>query len=278
MLLKTAAVATAFLLACCQSVPIPSSAEEVVRRLGDPDAAAADAAMIELVRGGPPNAPPLKKALATCDDPHFRARAERALAICAVDAPVVKGLKVGLGADRAAVQPGETVQFRTTLCNVTSEPHRLIVGWSHGPQVSSALRDGTAMQRLDPWRGDSGQAEYRRFGHCGTGSQPVYLKLAPWSSETFTTTALFQQAREDRQDPPRWPTGAFSFGSSTAPVKDHDVFLDVDPAANGGTLRLRVNWTARGDDLTERIGGEPLDVWRGTLTSNVVEIALRQPR
>ena len=88
--MKTAAAAV--LLTLCVSAQKPgTAAATVIQRLTDPDAAAADAAMIDLIRGGPSSAPVLAQALAACKDAAFRARAERALAICSVDAPVVDG-------------------------------------------------------------------------------------------------------------------------------------------------------------------------------------------
>ena len=89
----------------------------------------------------------LREALASCQEPRFRARAERALLLCAVDAPAANGLRAGLRADRTELKPDEVVQFTTTVCNVTDAPIRLLVGCSNSRD--RALNSGAMLQRLE---------------------------------------------------------------------------------------------------------------------------------
>jgi hypothetical protein len=253
--------AAAVLLATSLPAQKPGTAEElVIKRLTSPDAAAADAAMIDLMRGGIANVPVLKNALATCKDPGFRDRAERALAICAVDAPVDNGVKVGLRADHGEVKPGETVTFTATVCNVSDKPVALFLGMSYSGNV---LQNGLALQRRD-----GEQARFGSVGFCGTGAQALVAQLPAWSSKEFTMPCEYR-LQPKANDVITHPTPHLAMAW---------VFLPVDPAVDGGKVKLRLHWEV---DPTKAGGMVKPDVkpdWKGTLASNTIELQLRESR
>lgn len=258
-------LAAAVLFATCLSAQKPSTAEElVIKRLTSTDAAAADAAMVDLIRGGIANVPVLKNALATCKDPAFRARAERALAICAVDAPVDNGVKMGLRADRKEVKPGESVAFTATVCNVSDKPAALFFGMSYS---GNALENGLALQRRDTG-GEGEQARFGSVGFCGTGAQALVEVLPPWSSKEFTMAAEYRLQ----------PKADTSITHATPHLAMNWVFLPVDPAVDGGKVKLRLHWQV---DPTKTGGMVPPKAqpdWKGTLVSNTIELQLRESR
>lgn len=260
MFTKTAVAAV--LVAACLSAQRPGSAEElVIRRLSNPDAAAADAAMIDFIRGGVYSVVPLKNALAVCQDPKVRARAERALAICAVDAPVDNGVKVGLRVDRKEVKPGESVKLTATVCNVSDAPVAIHVGVSYS---GSVLENGLSLQRLAADGEAKDQARFGAVGFCATGAQVLVEVLPPWSSKEFVTTAKYQlQPKPDSRTGPG-PQLAINY-----------VFLPVDPDADGGklTLRLRHEVDPAADKDFQSPKAKP--DWKGKLVSNTIELQLR---
>jgi uncharacterized repeat protein (TIGR01451 family) len=255
--------AAVLFLACALPGQKPGSPESlVIKRLGNPDAAAADAAMIDLIRGGPSSAPVLERALALCKEPQFRARAERALAICAVDAPVHDGVKIGLRADRKEVAPGEQITFTATLCNVGDTPVAVFLGMSYSGNV---LTNGLALQRVAATGEGDVQARFGNVGFCGTGAQPLVEVLQPWTSRTFTMPVQYRTATK--------------VGTSI----EHDgphlamdwVFLPVDPHAGGGVAKLRLHWNVDPETAVGMVPPEAKPDWKGTLVSNPVELRLR---
>jgi hypothetical protein len=262
---KTAA-ATVLCLACCLPAQKPGSPEDlVIKRLGNPDAAAADAAMIDLIRGGPSSAPVLAKALELCKEQAFRARAERALAICAVDAPVHDGVKVGLRADRKAVKPGEQVTFTATLCNVGDKPVAICLGMSYSGNV---LSNGLALQRLAAPEQGGEQARFGSVGFCGTGAQALVEVLQPWTSKVFTMAVEYRaQAKAGTVIEHAGPHLALNW-----------VFLPVDPQADHGVARLRLCWDVDPAKAGGMVAPEVRPDWKGTLVSNVVELRLHEGR
>jgi len=251
------------LSAICLPAQKPGSAEAlVIKRLGNPDAAAADAAVADLIRGGTANVPALRGALAAIKDQQVRARAERALAICTVDAPVVNGVKIGLRADRKELKPGETATLTATLCNVSDAPVALFLGTS---TLGNVLGNGAALQRLDPQQEGGEQARFAGMGICGTGSRAVVETLPPWSSKEFTLRAEYRL--EPKKD---------SMIQHEGPFLDMDrMFLPVEPTADGGKVKLRLYWNV---DPSTAHGIDPKfnPDWKGTLASNAIEILLRE--
>jgi hypothetical protein len=258
MFMKTAAVV---LFAACLSAQKPATAEELlIRRLSNPDAAAADAAMIDLIRGGPPSAVVLKSALANCQDPKFRERADRALGICSVDAPIDNGVKVGLRADRTEVKPGQTVAFTATVCNVSDAPVAICLGMS---STGNALERGFALQRVDA--DGTQQARLSFMGVCGTGAQAIVVVLPPWTSKEFTTKVEYRlKPHPDK------------FVQYDGPHFAADlVFLPVEPEVEGGKVKLRLHLEV---DPAMAAGREPANTkpdWKGTLESNTIALQLR---
>jgi hypothetical protein len=253
------------LSAICLPAQKPGTAPElVIKRLSNPDAAAADAAVVDLIRGGTANAPVLREALAALEDPQVRARAERALAICAVDAPVVNGVKIGLCTDRKELKPGETAAFTATLCNVSDAPVALFLGMSYSGNV---LLNGLALQRLDEQRKDGGeQARFGSVGFCGTGAWAIVESVPPWSSKEFTLRAEYRL--EPKQD---------SMIEHKGPFLDMGiVFLPVDPTLDGGKVKLRLHWDVDPSVARDMADPKAKPDWKGTLVSNMIEILLRE--
>lgn len=239
-----------------------SAADLVVRRLSNTDAAAADAAMADLIRGGPANVPVLQKVLATTKDAACRARAERALALCVVDAPVANGVKVGLAADRKEVAPGQAVKLTATVCNVTDKPIALFLGI-----LDNALVSGAALQQCAADGAATGQAHYSGFGGCGFGAWPIVEVLPPWSTRQFVLSPTFRVETEDRgfvrREGPRLESGMF--------------ILPLADAEKGGTVRLRLAWTIDPEQARPWDPSCKAD-WKGELRSNAIELRLPKPR
>ena len=240
-----------------------SAADLVVRRLSNPDAAAADAAMVDLIRGGPSNVPVLQKVLATTKDAACRTRAERALALCVVDAPVANGVKVGLAAERKEVVPGQVVNLTATVCNVTDKPIALFVGL-----LDNVLEDGTALQQCAADGAVLGQARFCGRAHCGFGLVPIVEVLPPWSSRQFVLRATYRVELDDeffvRHDGPRLTTT----GRFVLPLAD---------AEQGDTVRLRLACTID-PELAKALDPSCNADWKGELCSNAVELRLRAAR
>lgn len=246
--------------------PSPSSAAELVaRRLANADAVAADAAMVDLIRGGPANVSVLKSVLAAAKEPACRARAERALALCVVDAPVANGLKIGLAADKKEIAPGQAVTLTATVCNVTDKPISLYLGMSYSGNV---LQNGLALQQCTAAGETLGQGRFGSVGFCGTGAQRIVEVLPPWSSKPFSLTATYRVEPDGKgviqHDGPHL---AVDYG-----------FLALADAKAGDTLRLRIGWTVdptKPDGFTPK---PPENDWKGELRSNVVELRVQKPQ
>lgn len=153
----------------------------VIDRLRNPDPAAADAAMIDLMRGGSANAPLLERVLARELPSVVRIRAARALAVCAIESPARDGIKVGLRAERRdLVRGGLGTRLVVTLANVGDAPVRLLLGSTTRGNV---LQNGLALQREaaagPPVRAQSVQ------GVCDTGERPLLVQLRPWTTRRF---------------------------------------------------------------------------------------------
>jgi hypothetical protein len=241
----------------------PGSAEElVIQRLGNRDAAAADGAVVDLIRGGTANAALLRKVLAASVDARVRERAERALAICSVDAPVENGVKIGLRADKQELKPGESAVFTATLCNVSDQPVAICLGISYSGNV---LQNGLALEQVGS---DGASAEHARFGRvsfCGTGAQALVELLPPWSSRQFTTTAEYRiepkpDSRVDHQGPH---------------LAANWVFLPL-ALDTGGKVKLRLQHDVDPASAGSMVPPEVKSDWKGTLTSNTVELTLRK--
>nr|HET7859077.1 hypothetical protein [Caldimonas sp.] len=255
-------VTAAVLLATCLAAQQPHSAVDLVlQRLGNRDAAAADAAMIDLIRGGPPNLPLLQRALAAAKEPACRTRIERALALCIVDAPIDNGLKVGLRADAKAVAPGDTVTLTATVCNVTDRPAALFLGMSYSGNV---LENGLALQQCDRDGKALAQGRLGQVGFCGTGAHAIVEVVPPWSTKEFVVAASYRVAP---------PTEGCIRHDGPHLAVDY-AYLPLQRAADG-TLRVRLWWTV--DPAVAHRGGEDAakTSWAGTLVSNPIELTLR---
>jgi hypothetical protein len=261
--MKTVLALTMFALAV--TAQKPGSAEDLMqKRLGSPDAADADAAMINLIRGGTASVPVLRNVLTTTQDAQVRARAERALAICTVDAQVANGVKIGLRADRNELKPGEAVTFTATLCNVSDAPVALFLGMNYSGNV---LLNGLALQRVDAQREGGGeQARFGSVGFCGTGAQAIVEVVPPWSSREFAMKAEYHiEPKKDDRIPYMGPR--FELGY---------VFLPTDTPLDGGKLKLRLHWDVDPSAARGMVEPKAKPDWKGTLVSNTIEVLLRE--
>lgn len=267
--LVTALVATLVTALFATALPSqePSRTEETVNRmierLGDPRADLADATMLGLMRGGTASAPLLRAMMAKAISPGVRARVERALAICAVEAPIVNGLKVGLRADRPTIAFGDSVELTATLCNVSDAPINIYLGMSFSGNV---LENGLALRALGSSVEDSfEQGRFGPVGFCGTGAYRIVVKLAPWTSQEFSMNAKLSSG-----------------------VKKDEFILCSEPHLNMGlaylplppkskSLRLQVNHKI-GRKQAGGIAEQKVERdWQGTLVSNELRLDLRSP-
>jgi hypothetical protein len=257
-------IATAVLFSACLTAQKPATADElVVRRLANPDAAAADAAMVDLIRGGTANAPVLQRVLAATKDAAVRARVERALTICKVDAPATNGLKVGLVADRRELVPGQAITLTATVCNVTDRPVALYLGMSYSGNV---LENGLALQQGATDGGTVAQSLFGRVGFCGTGAHAVVEVLPAWSSKQFALTATY------REDSP--PDGVIRHDGPHLAVAHAYLPLAMEPRARG-EVRVRLGWTVdpkeiKASGFPRPAGDAKATDWQGALRSNDV--------
>lgn len=245
--------------------PDPEFVTRTLARLGDRKAETADAAMVTLIRGGPQSVPLLQAVLAKAKEGPARVRAERALAICSVDAPVVDGVKIGLRADKETVADGGSVQLTATLCNVSDAPVAVYLGMSYSGNV---LENGLALHRVDE-AGEGEQARLGPVGFCGTGAQPVVVVLAPWSSQTFTAPATLRLT-----PPPAEEKGVVAI---EGPHLRLGWFTYLPVAADAKSVRLRVQHEVDPKTAFGMVEPKAKPDWAGTLRSNDVTLDVRAP-
>jgi len=240
--------------------PDPEFVARTLARLANRRAETADAAMVTLIRGGPQSVPLLQAVLAKTKEGPARVRAERALAICSVDAPVVDGVKIGLRGDKATVADGGSLQLTATLCNVSDAPVAVYLGMSYSGNV---LENGLALHRIDE-AGEGVQARLGPVGFCGTGAHPLVVVLAPWSSQTFSARATL------RLTPP--PEAEKGVVAVEGPHLQLGPFTFLPIAADAKTVRLRVQHEVDPQTAGGMVEPKVKPDWAGTLRSNEVTL------
>lgn len=260
--MKTHSAMIALLFAGLAHAQVPFSTVALVRkRLGAADPAAAEAAMLDLIRGGAPNVPVLRAVLACKPAPPVSTRAERALAICLVDAPEKDGVKVGLFVDRSEAKPGDTITFTVRLCNVSPAPIEMCLGMSYS---GNALVNALALNQAVPGNEAGQQARFGDVDFCGTRARPIVVKLDSFTTHDFTTVVTY------RTEP-----SADSYFHDKGPHLESDrgrVFLPLEPTADGEvTLRVRHTLSIL---PAQQDSGRDKPTWAGTLQSNSVTLRL----
>jgi hypothetical protein len=253
------------LTTCLAAQESRSAVELVAKRLADANATKADAAMVDLIRGGTSNVPVLRQVLAATKDPACRARAERALALCSIDAPAENGVKVGLRSDRTTVAPGDAVTLTATIGNVTDRPIAIYLGMSFS---GNALENGLALQQCDRDGAAGDQGRFGRVGFCGTGAHAIVEVVPPWSTKQFTTLAIYHERAIKTAIPHDGPHLGVG----------HGVFVPVTPEPDGNRVRLRVHFAVDPDELVRALDPATKPEWKGTLVSNPVVLQLRATR
>lgn len=245
----------------------PKLVQLTVARLGSEVTKAADETMIALIRGDRASVPLLRAVLAAEPNAAAARRARQALRICEIDAPIEKGLKVGLAADVETVKPGDAIRLTTTLCNVSDEPIALYLGMSYSGNVlengASLARQETPAEKVEStWL----QARFGAVGFCGTGAEPIVVRLEPWTTREFATKLEFRTEKKP------------------VDVCDHDgphlaasfVYLPLDPKQRTVALQTRLEVDAKEADRL----GEPKQKanWSGSVRSNVLEVAIGEAK
>ncbi|MEQ1631923.1 MAG: hypothetical protein ABL997_06090 [Planctomycetota bacterium] len=263
-------ILAAFLFAslAAQEKPVdPKLVERTIARLDSADAKAAEAVTIALMRGDVASVPLLRAVLSTKPKPAVAERAQRALRLCEVAAPIENGLKTGLSADVEHLKPGESIRLTTTLCNVSDEPIAVYLGMSYSGNV---LENGLAIARQDTPEAD-GEPEWRKaefgaVGFCYTGAKPIVVKIEPWTTREFVTMLEFRAEKK--------PDDACHHDGPHL-AADY-VFLPLDPKQR--TLRLRVRTELDGAEARGHAEPEHAPTWKSPIRSNVVEVAIGEKR
>lgn len=244
--------------------PDPGLVERTIAKLANADAKAAEATTVALIRGDQGSVPLLRAVLASRPAPAVRERAERALRICSIDAPIENGLKVGLQADQGALAAGKPIRLTSTLCNVTDRPIAVYLGMSYSGNV---LENGLALVQQVP-AGTPGAVDGRvaaRFGavgFCGTGAQPIVAVVPPWSTHECVMALEYRTAAK--------PDDACKHDGAhlAAPW----VFLPLVPTA--GRVQLQVHQEVVAAEARGMVEPAHQPDWNGVLRSNVLELAV----
>lgn len=251
---------------CCKRNPT----DLLITRLGDADEARAEAAARDLIRGGPAVAAPLRDALEKNDDKTFVTRAERVLAMCVVEGPVVDGLRVGLTVDGDVLEPGKKLTLTTTVCNLTDEE---VVIWTGMSYAGNVFETGASVRRIveDDCEVTEQQAACGT-GFCGTGAYPLTVTIPAWGFRQFEIPAVYYTGAEGEEQKP------FPMGGVGAHLRlGNFMYLQVEEE---GSFRLRLSHQAKLLEKGATWWKEPEEGrpnWTGMLESNAVSIELRSP-
>jgi hypothetical protein len=262
-------------LAAQDKPPDAGLVDRTITRLAAADSKVADQAMIALIRGDRGSVPLLQAVLARQPAGAVAERARRALQICAIDAPIVNGLKLGLAADQVRLAPGDAVTLTSTLCNPTDAPIAVFLGMSYSGNV---LENAEGLARPVPPEAEGAvdgwiRARFGAVGFCGTGAKPIVVVVEPWSARQFRMP-LEYRARSKVDDPCQHDGPHLA-----APY----VLLPLDPTQRRVRLQIRhqvmADASAAGE-VEPRAKVEPAAKtnWTGDLTSNLVELELLDER
>lgn len=231
-------------LAAQNKDPDPGLIEPTIARLADADPKVADAAMIALIRDDRASVPVLQAVLAKKPEPAAAERAERALRICQIDAPVENGVKVGLAVDLERLWPEDEANLTTTVCNLTDAPIALFLGTT---VLGNVLHNGLAFTQQDEPGVEPGRPVFPvvSFGHCGTFARPIVVVVQPWSTLSFEARIV-------------------------APVQSQLPRAVPQPAGRKVTLQVQHEVVA--DQARGLVNHGPKPDWNGMLRSNAVVI------
>lgn len=245
----------------------PQLVQTTVARLGSEIGKDADDAMISLIRGDRASVPLLLAVLAAEPSAEASRRAQQALRICEIDAPIEKGLKVGLAADVEKVKSGESIRLTTTLCNVSDQPIALYLGMSYSGNV---LENGLSLARQDATneKGETSwtQARFGAIGFCGTGAQPIIVKIEPWTTREFSTQLELRSERKP---------GDMCNHDGPHLAADF-VYLPLDP--NQSVVRLQTRLEVELAEAQTPGRRPEKSNWSGPLRSNGIEVAIGEKR
>lgn len=248
--------------------------DRTITRLAAADSKVADEAMIALIRGDRGSVPLLQAVLARQPVEAVAERARRALQICAIDAPVENGVKLGLAADKVRLAPGDAVTLTSTLCNLTDAPITLWVGMSPS---GNALENGAMLARPVPPDSKgafAGVIEARwHVGFCGTGAQAVVVVVEPWSVQQFAMPLQYRVAA----------VGGGTYRHDGPHLAAPYVFLPLDPTQQRVQVQIWREFHADTSDegkAKRKAKVEPgaMTYFTGRLVSNLVELELLDER
>ena len=244
--------------------PDPGLVERTIARLSVADGKTADDAMIALIRGDRASVPLLRAVLARKPGAAATERAQRALRICEIDAPIENGVKTGLVADQAKLLPGNPLQLTSTICNVTDAPIAMFLGMSYSGNV---LQNGLALAQQVPPETEGAHAgmvhaRLGSVGFCGTGAGPIVVVVKPWTAVEFVTPL------EYRIEPKPNDHCQHDGPHLAAPW----VFLPLAPAKR--RIRLQVDHKVVSSHPRGMVEPEAKANWNGRLRSNVIAIEL----
>jgi hypothetical protein len=244
--------------------PDPARIANLIKTLDSPRFIERDRATRELVALEEAALEPLHKSLTRGRSVEFVRRAQsilQALEIYEPGGEMVNGLKVRLTADHATVKSGETVTITTTLCNMTSKPMNVRVGYT---TCGNYFECGAILHRTapNPSKGLAEIAANCQVGFCGTGTGPIFVTLPPKSATKYETPAT----------PIQQPGGktVYALGvckyfhmESTTGSDEMRMVLSVEPAEN--TPRpVRPDMKGVGIRPTD----EDAPFWHGAVRSN----------
>lgn len=244
--------------------PDPGLVERTIARLAAADPKVADAAMIALIRGDRASTPLLRAVLVKKPPAEVAERAERALRICEIDAPIENGVKVGLRVDQKRVLPGDPIRFTSTLCNLTDAPVAVFLGMSYSGNV---LENGSALAQqvaADTEGAIEGliQARLGAVGFCGTGARPLVVLVKPWATHEFVMSLEYRT--EAKANDACQCDGTHLAGDW--------FFLPL--ATEDRRLRLQLRHEVVAKQAVGMAEPEHKANWDGVLRSNVVEVEL----
>ncbi|MBK8095542.1 MAG: hypothetical protein IPK26_00430 [Planctomycetes bacterium] len=245
-------------------VPDPGLIERTIARLSVADARTADDAMIALIRGDRASVPLLRAVLARKPGAAATERAQRALRICEIDAPIENGVKTGLVADHEKLRPGNPLQLTSTICNVTDAPIALFLGMSYSGNV---LQNGLALAQQVPLETEGTRdglvhARLGNVGFCGTGACPIVVVVKPWTAVEFVLPLEYRTEPKPQDHCPH------DGPHLAAPW----VFLPLAPEKR--RVRLQLDHQVVASSAQGMVEPEAKANWNGRLRSNVIVIEL----
>lgn len=238
----------------------PDAAQSASQRALERFRQAPEATIRSFLRAGTASAP-LLKSLASIKsiDKELRSVIRRAHTLCSVDAPVVKGLKLGLASEAAALPSGSSTTFTVTLCNVSDEPIEIDAGMSFSGNV---FANGSLFELLDE-HGEVVERSGYVVGFCGTGAHPLTETIAPLDFRRFTFKAIHRSGRDAA-------TGDATDGPHLS-MRHVQLRLPEPAAATRGPLRLRLRHDVSKSDSTLFMG-QATRRWNHVLVSNTLEL------